>query len=143
MTKAITADEFEAEVLQHEGPVLVDFFATWCGPCQAMMPLLEEVEKDIPKGAKIVKLDIDQAPELASKYGVMSIPTFKVFKGGDVVDEAMGMQPRDNIIKLLEKHSGMTFGNRELFKILEFCKEFLGGYKAGTLISVLFGVGQR
>lgn len=105
MTKAITADEFEAEVLQHEGPVLVDFFATWCGPCQAMMPLLEEVEKDIPKGAKIVKLDIDQAPELASKYGVMSIPTFKVFKGGDVVDEAMGMQPRDNIIKLLEKHS--------------------------------------
>jgi len=99
MAKQISAADFDAEVLKSSDTVLVDFFATWCGPCQAMMPVLEKF--DVPAGAKIVKIDVDQAPEIAGQYGVMSIPTFKVFKKGEVVAEALGMQSPDQLTKLL------------------------------------------
>ncbi|MBT3349250.1 thioredoxin [bacterium] len=105
MAKQVTAADFDAEVLQHSGVVLVDFFATWCGPCQAMMPVLEELGSELPADAAVVKVDIDQAAGLASQYGVMSIPTFKVFKNGAVVDEAMGMQAKENLLALFQKHA--------------------------------------
>ncbi len=101
MVHQITATDFETEVLKASGPVLVDFFATWCGPCQGMMPVLENLEKKLPDGAKVVKIDVDQAPEVSSEYGVMSIPAFKVFKNGEVANEAVGMQTEEQLLSLL------------------------------------------
>ncbi len=101
MAKQITADEFQAEVLDFQGTVLVDFFATWCGPCQAMLPVLEELSGSLDPNQKIVKIDIDQAPQLASQYGVMSIPTFKVFRNGEIVNEALGMQNKEDLLAMM------------------------------------------
>ncbi len=101
MVKQITASDFDTEVLNASGPVIVDFFATWCGPCQGMMPVLENVEGKLPSGAKIVKVDVDQAPELASQYGVMSIPAFKAFKGGKVISEAVGTQSEEQLLAMI------------------------------------------
>lgn len=88
---------FESEVLNNEGPVLVDFFATWCGPCKMVSPLLEQVSEEMGDKIKIGKLDIDQSPELASKYGVMSIPTFIMFKDGKEVAKNVGSMPKSGI----------------------------------------------
>jgi thioredoxin 1 len=104
MTQQISAGDFDAKVLKSSGVVLVDFFATWCGPCQAMGPVLEELSKVLPAGAKVVKVDVDQAPDVSSQYGVMSIPTFKLFKGGKVVEETMGMQSKEDLLRLMQKH---------------------------------------
>jgi thioredoxin 1 len=101
MVHQIAATDFETEVLKASGPVLVDFFATWCGPCQGMMPVLENLETKLPNGAKIVKVDVDQAPEISAEYGVMSIPAFKVFKNGEVVNEAVGMQTEEQLLAML------------------------------------------
>jgi thioredoxin 1 len=101
MAKQITGDQFQAEVLDSKDTVLVDFFATWCGPCQAMIPVLEELTPELQAGKKIIKIDIDQAPEIAAKYGVMSIPTFKVFKGGEIVKEALGMQSKEALVEMM------------------------------------------
>jgi len=101
MAKQITGDEFQAEVLDSKDTVLVDFFATWCGPCQAMIPVLDELTPELADGKKIVKIDIDQAPEIAAKYGVMSIPTFKVFKGGEIVSEGLGMQSKEQLVEMM------------------------------------------
>ena len=101
MAKQINADQFQEEVLNSPDTVLVDFFATWCGPCQAMIPVLDELSAELPAGKKIVKIDIDQAPQLAAQYGVMSIPTFKVFKNGQIVREALGMQSKEALIEML------------------------------------------
>ncbi len=101
MAKQITAAEFQNEVLNSKDTVLVDFFATWCGPCQAMIPVLDELSNELPAGKKVVKIDIDQAPEIAAKYGVMSIPTFKVFKDGQIVNETLGMQSKEALIEMM------------------------------------------
>ncbi len=102
MAKQITADEFQAEVLDSKDIVLVDFFAIWCGPCQAMIPILDELTSELPAGKKIVKIDIDQAPEIAAKYGIMSIPSFKVFKNGEIANEGLGMQSKDALISMMD-----------------------------------------
>jgi thioredoxin 1 len=101
MVQQIKAANFEKEVLQASGSVVVDFFATWCGPCQGMMPILENLTGKLPAGAKVVKIDVDEAPELASRYGVMSIPSFKVFKNGKIVSEAVGMQSIDQLLAMV------------------------------------------
>ena len=101
MAKQITATEFQDEVLNSSDTVLVDFFATWCGPCQAMIPVLDELSNELPAGKKVVKIDIDQNPQLAAQYGVMSIPTFKVFKDGQIVNEALGMQSKDALVEMM------------------------------------------
>ncbi len=97
----VDSKNFEAEVLHSTQPVLVDFWATWCGPCRMLAPVLEEVAKEKEGQVKVCKLDIDQSPDLASRYGVMSIPTLMVFKGGQVVNKSVGLVPKAAVEKLL------------------------------------------
>jgi len=84
------ANNFEEEVLKSDVPVLVDFFADWCGPCKMMAPVIAQLAEDYDGKAKIGKINTDENTELAVKYGVMSIPNMKIFKGGEVVDEIVG-----------------------------------------------------
>ena len=94
---------FEAEVLKSDKPVLVDFWAPWCGPCQTMGPIIDELAKEIGDKAKVGKLNVDENPDTASKYGVMSIPTTKIFKDGKIVKEFVGVQNKDALKEELEK----------------------------------------
>lgn len=105
MATNITNDNFQAEVLDSKDIVLVDFYADWCPPCQAMMPAVTELADNAPAGTKVVKLDIDDAAEIAQKYGVMSIPTFIVFKNGEAVETSMGGgKSKEDLIELMTKH---------------------------------------
>ena len=88
-----------------EGLVLADFWAPWCGPCKMIAPVLEEIEKEMSDKVKIVKLDVDENQETASKFGVMSIPTLLLFKDGEVVDQAIGFQPKEALTELINKHA--------------------------------------
>lgn len=97
----ITTENFEKEVLNSEVPVLVDFFATWCGPCKMMSPVVEEIAKEMEGKAKVYKVDTDEEQNLAIKYGIMSIPTFIVFKNGEPVSKTVGMRDKEELIKLL------------------------------------------
>ena len=97
----VTRDTFEAEVLKSDVPVLADFNAGWCGPCQAMKPMLDELAAGNP-GYKIVSIDIDEEDELADEYDVTSIPCLVVFKGGEEVNRNVGLIPRDAIAALVE-----------------------------------------
>ena len=97
----ITAANFESEVLQSATPVLVDFFATWCGPCKMLAPTLDQVAAEVAGRAKVVKVDIDASPDLAQRFGVMSVPTLAVFKDGKLVNQVVGVQPKPAIMGLL------------------------------------------
>jgi thioredoxin 1 len=98
---AINQNDFDREVLKSEMPVLVDFFATWCGPCKMLGPVLESVAQEFQGKARIVKVDIDESPELAGQYGITAVPTLLVFSGGKVVQKAMGFQSQKQLATLL------------------------------------------
>lgn len=98
----ITNDNFEKEVLQSDKTVLVDFFATWCGPCNMQGPIVEEIANENPD-IKVCKIDIDEQPELAQKYGVMSIPTIMIVKGGEVTYQQPGLQQKPALLDLLKQ----------------------------------------
>ena len=97
----LTADQFEAEVLQSEVPVFVDFYADWCGPCKMMMPIVEEMTAE-KTDAKFFKVNIDDNRELARKYRVMSIPTFIVFKNGEPHNRASAMKSKDELLSMFD-----------------------------------------
>ena len=101
-TKAVTDDTFIAEVLEADTPVLVDFWAEWCGPCLRVAPVLEEIAREMGDKVKIVKLDIDANPGTARDYQVMSVPTLTVFKGGQPVQSVAGARPKGDLIRLIE-----------------------------------------
>ena len=96
----VTADNFEQEVLQSEKTVLVDFWAAWCGPCKMLSPMVDQVAEERPD-IKVCNINVDDEPDLAVRFGVMSIPALKVFKGGAVVNETVGVQPKANILAML------------------------------------------
>lgn len=96
-----SADEFETKVLKATGPVLVDFFATWCGPCRMVAPVIDEIAAEKVGEVSVYKVDIDQSPDLAFKYQVSSVPTLIVFENGQVKNERLGAQPKQNILAML------------------------------------------
>lgn len=96
----ITKENFEAEVMQSEQVVLLDFFASWCGPCRMVAPVLDEIAAE-REDIKVVKIDVDQEPDLASQFKVYSIPTLMVFKNGEVTNQSLGAQPKAKILAML------------------------------------------
>ena len=91
----LTSDKFESEVLASSVPVLVDFWAPWCGPCRMVLPIMDELAEDFDQRAKICKVNVDEEAELAIKFGVSSIPTVILFKNGEIVDKQVGAFPKD------------------------------------------------
>jgi thioredoxin 1 len=103
MEQVFTDQNFDAEVLKSDKPVLVDFWAPWCGPCQAMGPIIEELAKEFEGKAVVGKLNVDENSKTAQEYAIMSIPALKIFKGGKVVQEFVGMQAKETLKEALEK----------------------------------------
>ena len=102
MPEIIDSKGFEEKVIKGEGPIMVDFFATWCGPCKMLAPVLEELAEELEGKATIYKVDVDESPEVAAQYNVMSVPTVMVFEHGEVKNHALGAQPKASLLALLD-----------------------------------------
>ena len=98
----LTADNFETEVLQSDIPVLVDLWATWCGPCRMIAPIIEQLAEEYDGRLKVGKVDVDEEPELAIRYGVNSIPTILFFKDGKLVDQSIGLVPKTTLEQTIQ-----------------------------------------
>ena len=101
---AVTDESFEQEVLNSEVPVLVDFWAAWCGPCRMIAPTVDQLAVEYAGKLKVVKVDVDQNPDISGRLGVMSIPTLMVFKDGQMVERIMGALPKPAILAKLKPH---------------------------------------
>jgi thioredoxin 1 len=100
--KEVTGATFESEVLLSDKPVLVDFWAPWCSPCRMVGPIVEEVSQEVGDRAKVVKVNVDNEPEIAAAYRVMSIPTLIVFENGDEKDREVGLRPKQALLDMLK-----------------------------------------
>lgn len=104
MAIELTVENFEQEVEKSDVPVLVDFWAEWCGPCRMMAPIIDEISEEVDSSKlKVAKLDVDKAGEIAQKHGIMSIPAFKVFKNGEVVKDFVGSKSKEDVLGFLEE----------------------------------------
>lgn len=106
MSKLIKVEEgnFESEVIQSDQPVLVDFYADWCGPCRAVAPVVEEISEDLEGRLKVGKLDVDQNEAISMKYGVQSIPTLILFRNGEETERIVGFLPKAQLLSKIEPH---------------------------------------
>ena len=102
MAKAITDADFDAEVLKSDIPVLVDFWAPWCGPCKSMITIIDELSEEYEGKVKVFKMNVDENTEVPGKHGVMSIPTFIIFKGGEAVTTFVGAKSKEDVKKELD-----------------------------------------
>lgn len=103
-TLAVTDASFKEEVLESDVPVLVDFWAPWCGPCRMVGPIVDEIAQQYAGQVKVVKVNTDENPSVATQYGIRSIPTLMIFKGGERVDMVVGAVPKTTLSNTLEKH---------------------------------------
>ncbi len=101
---AVTKDNFKAEVLEHNTPVLVDFFATWCAPCKMLAPVVDKVAQEKEGSLKVVKLDTDISPEIGMQYNIRGVPTLILFKGGQEVDRHVGMLDYNKLTAMVGNH---------------------------------------
>lgn len=108
MALEITDANFDSEVINSDKPVLIDFWAVWCGPCKLIAPVVEEVAKEYDGKFKVGKMDIDNNPNVAMKYGIRSIPTLLIFKDGKVVDQIVGAVPKNVITSKMDAHASVT-----------------------------------
>lgn len=103
--KTATADNFKTEVLDSQTPVLVDFWAVWCGPCRALAPIIDELATDNSGKLNVFKLNVDDHSNIAAQYGIRGIPTLLIFKGGQVVEQSVGVTSKMDLQKLIDKHT--------------------------------------
>ncbi|MCS7273260.1 MAG: thioredoxin [Fimbriimonadales bacterium] len=104
MPKLVSHREWQSEVIESPIPVLVDFWAVWCGPCRLLEPVVEELARQYADKLKVLKVDVDQEPQLAAQYGIMSIPTLLLFKNGRVVEQIVGAMPKGAIEQRIARH---------------------------------------
>lgn len=100
MEVILTSENYDMEVNESQIPVLIDFWATWCGPCKAMMPIVDEIAKEYEGKIKVCKVNVDEARDLAAKFDVMSIPTFVAIKNGEIVETIIGVHEKEEILKM-------------------------------------------
>lgn len=108
MEKVLTTEEFKDLIENAEKPILVDFFATWCGPCKMLAPILENIERELSESLEVVKIDIDKCADLARDYNIMSVPTLMLFVGGEQKCRESGFMPKDKVLEMVSSYINVS-----------------------------------